>query len=71
MGDTEFPQGPNHNEEEALRRWYVAKSFAPGSWRAALGNALRTDGWEPVFSANGVIVLHLSDAAALPVGGSR
>lgn len=59
--DTQLPNGPNHNEEEALQRWYMQTNPAQEKWRNLLADALRSGAWEPVFSGNGVIVL----------GGSR
>ncbi len=66
-----LPEGLAHNEEEALRRWYIETKAPEGTWEYALGDALRSAGWEPVFSANGVIVLQLPEAAGAVAGGAH
>ncbi len=55
----QFPQGPNRNEDAALRQWYGATPYPAGDWRLPIQDAIRTGQWRTVYARNGVIVLEM------------
>ena len=55
----DFPEGPNRNEEAALRKWYGETLFPSGDWRLPIQDAIRTNLWRTVYAKNGVIVLEM------------
>ena len=55
----EFSEGPNRNEEAALRKWYGETPFPPGDWRLPIQDAIRTGLWRTAYVRNGIIVLEM------------
>ena len=58
---SQFSEGPNHNEEAALRKWFGETTFPSNDWRLPLQNAIRSGLWRTAYAKNGVIVLAIGE----------
>lgn len=72
--DPQFPNGPNHVEENALYKWYVdglANGSAGDRGHQLMGDAIKRGLWTAVSKANGCIVLYIGSDGDKPLEADK